>query len=465
TPVINDFDNDGKMDIIAATEEKIITAITLDSPADYNSVCNSKFMFTLNNTGNNADFSTPLIYEPRNNLIHDTSVTFKWIQMENIIAPKSSYRINGSGYSEPDYVFEKTFGGLLDGEYIFQVEQSFRDKKSMTPAYRKIIIDNKMPCAILDKNINYGGGVINFTGSASDSNFYYYNFKIFTLSGNTVLDTDIFQPVDSGIIYSFNSLNFPDDTYTAELSVFETDSVYFSTDSVSFSFKNDTMKISSNKYSVFTSDNGNLKLDFPLKAADIPLDIVVYKTIASFNGPGLIFVSDKYKIEFDDSLIAKKFMITVKVSESVFAPAIKKALKSSSGVSGDFSILFNNGRDSAWLNLGGYYDSINNTITSSFNRSGIYAAAMNPPVSLEVITSSLSLNKRVIEFDGDEISVLNINGSAEISVFDLNGKLMFSDRTNKWNGKNKNGKKVPAGLYALFCKDNSGVLKKTIYVK
>ncbi|MBP7652894.1 VCBS repeat-containing protein [Candidatus Dependentiae bacterium] len=469
TPVLNDFDNDGKMDIVVATQEQFITALTLEGSADYNSVYNSKFMFTLNNTGNNFDFSTPLIYEPTNNLIHDTAVTFKWIQMENISGVKSSYRLNNSDYSDSDFISEKTFSDLTDGEYVFTVDQYFKNKKTMTPGYRKIIIDNKLPEACLTKTNFSGGGIINLNGTASDSNFYCYNIKILSSSGITVADNNFFNVViDTGTLYSFNSIYYPDDTYTAYLTVFETDTSYFSFDTALFSVRNESAFVSPSQNSVFNADNGNIKINIPVKTVDKNLKLIVYKWAAEDMPGEISFVSNKYMIEIDDTSVTKNLDISIKILDSlqqVQSAHMKKPIRYNPQNVNNYYIAYNNGIDSIWLNIGGYYDFFDKTVTVSFNKSEIYAVAINPGLFVLEYKLPVALNKRILQSEDDEIIVQNISGSAEISIFDINGKLILKSNKNKWNGKDKNGRHVKSGLYILISEDCGDVFKNVIYVK
>jgi len=188
--VLNDFDNDGYLDIIVPTEDERIFVFKTNTPINYEKIIVSKFRNNLNNNGNYSMFSTPLIYSPRSEIIRDSNVVFRWLSMEGVNTALSSYSLNNSAFSQPELINEKSYANLADGIYEFRVHQYNNNVRSYSPAYKKIIIDTTKPIAQLNKfRSQCGGANLVFSGIAADSNFGYYNFLIYdSTATNTIVN-------------------------------------------------------------------------------------------------------------------------------------------------------------------------------------------------------------------------------------------------------------------------------------
>ncbi len=480
SPVLNDFNCDGLLDIIVGSDELKIYAFTIDSQINYDSIYVSKFRNTLNNTGNYSDLSTPLIYEPKNNLIHDTKITFRWMSMEGNPNVKSSFSINNSIWSDSAIINEITLTNLADREYTIYVKQFNKEKQTLMPAYRKIIIDNSLPIARIDAINLTHGGIIALSGTADDSNFYKFNIKIRNSSGLTVIDYDSAAKVSNNNLYLFNSAEYPNDTFTAILKVYETDTAFSSIAEKTFSTLNETYIIIFDREMKISNTDKNIELEIPAYTFKKNSTINFYTNNSIIVPVEIKQYSDIYTLQFDDTSIIRSYSISIKYDPSKnfvlkndnikkysnnFLNQINKSYKQAPVNFQKLQLYcFNN---NIWQNIGGSYNSDMRSVVGASDKSGSFMIGYTetPDYQLSVNYDNITINRRTLIERGTSFTISNITPSAEISVYDLNSRLIKKSISNNWDGTNYKSEFVSAGLYIILIKDGLIEKKFTVFVK
>jgi len=295
------------------------------------------------------------------------------------------------------------------------------------------------------------------------------------------------------VLYTLDTRNLKNDTYFVRLKVYENDSQLYSEDTMYIYILNDTTIVDKNKSVILTDKTNTLKIEAPINTFKKETELLIYTNPNVSVNPQISRISEIFTIAFDSANIIPNgglMTISIKVDNEMFNKlSIKHANDNllvltdnrsfSAGstqprrlapTKNQLTIFYNNNIDDVWQNLGGVYNPLTDAIEIAYNQSGNFIIGYSPSIIFNNIqssqTSNIQINRKILTISTNErIIFSNVSQNCELQIFDLNGRLIKTLKSNYWDGLDKTNKSVKAGLYIIKVNDANISQKFIVYVR